>query len=48
MIQNMSDFLSFVLLLLIPASFLFAFMAMNLKARKKKIENSDEKYYREW
>ncbi|MGL5977760.1 MAG: hypothetical protein ACRCZJ_02030 [Erysipelotrichaceae bacterium] len=48
MIQNVSDFLSFIVLLAIPCSFVVGIIYNRMKAKNKEIQKSEEKYYREW
>lgn len=48
MIQNTSDFITFVLLLIMPIVFLVFYLRAKLKDRERKIISRDEKYYREW
>lgn len=48
MLENISDYLSFALLMAFPISWIVYFLMKLLRHRRAKLLANQEKYYREW
>lgn len=48
MLENLSDYLSLIVIILIPATLITFFLLHKLKRRKARILANQDKYYREW